>query len=338
MNPQLSVIMLAYGEEQWLSEAVDAVLASVGVDVDLVLVDNGCTTDAVDRVAGRPGVRVVRPGKNLGFAGGVNFGAQHSHAPWIALVNSDAEVEPQCLRLLVDHAADESVGIAGALIVLADQPDTVNSAGNPMHLLGLSWAGMLDEPVTAVPPVRQVASASGACLVLRRSVWDELEGFPAEFFAYLEDLELSWRCWQRGLRVEVLAAARAAHHYEFGRSPLKMYLLERNRLLFVATAYERRTQLLLAPALVAFEVAEGVIAALQGWGRQKARGWSWVATHLAWIRARRRFVQGARTVPDRELSRLVTDRFDPVQFRLPAVAAPLQLLLQGYWAVVRRFL
>ena len=335
-GPELSVIMLAYGEEEWLGEAVDAVLASSGVDLEVVLIDNGCTTDAVERVTGRERVRVVRPGENLGFAGGVNRGVAESHAPMIALVNSDAEVEPDCLRILVDHARDEGVGIAGALIVLADKPTTVNSAGNPVHVLGLSWAGRMGEPVDAIAPVSTVASASGATMVLRRSVWDQLGGFPATYFAYLEDLELSWRCWQRGLRVEVVQAARAAHHYEFGRSPLKMYLLERNRLLFVSTTYGRRTLLLLAPALVAFELAEVAIAALQGWGKQKVKGWGWVATHLGWVRARRREVQDARTVPDRELAHLVTDRFDPAHFPLPAVAAPLQLVLQAYWGLVRR--
>ncbi|MCP6286175.1 glycosyltransferase, partial [Klebsiella pneumoniae] len=75
-----------------------------GVSLEIVLVDNGCTTSAVADVTGRPGVRVVRPEKNLGFAGGVNLGARESRAPFIAMVNSDAEVEPDCLRLLVERA------------------------------------------------------------------------------------------------------------------------------------------------------------------------------------------------------------------------------------------
>ncbi|GAA1629254.1 glycosyltransferase family 2 protein [Georgenia ruanii] len=335
MTPQLSVIMLAYGEEEWLGAAVDAVLASTGVSLEIVLVDNGCTSDAVSRVAGREGVRVIRPSTNLGFAGGVNLGVRESRAPFIAMVNSDAEVEPDCLRLLVERAGDESVGIAGALVLLADQPNKVNSAGNPLHVLGLCWAGQMGEDAARVPEVADVASASGATMVLRRTVWDDLGGFPGQFFAYLEDLELSWRCWQRGLRVEVLADARVRHHYEFGRSPLKMYLVERNRWLFLLTCHELKTLALLALPLLAFDVALLAVAASQGWARQKVRSWGWVLRHPGWIRRRRRLVQGTRTVSDQHLTRLLTDRFDPAQMALPAAAQPLESLLRAYWRLVR---
>ncbi|UNX55763.1 glycosyltransferase family 2 protein [Georgenia sp. TF02-10] len=336
-GPDLSVVMLAYGAEEWLVDAVDAVLASTGPSLEVVLVDNGCTSDAVAVVTDRPGVRVLRPGRNLGFTGGVNLGVAESRAPVVALVNSDAVVAPDCLARLVRRAADPAVGIVGALVVLADDPGTVNSAGNPLHVLGLSWAGRMGEPVSAIPERASVASASGACLAMRREVWDLLGGFPAELFAYLEDLDLGWRCWQQGLRVEVLAAARARHHYEFGRSPLKMYLLERNRLLLVLTTYSRRMLLALALPLVAFELAILAVSWRQGWARQKLRGWAWVAGHLGWVRRRRRAVQAARQVPMRSLVPLLTTSFDAAQMPLPAAALPLQTVLQGYWAVVRRF-
>lgn len=338
MAPQLSVVMLAYGEEEWLLPAVTSVLDSVGVDLEIVLVDNGCTSDAVARAAGLPGVRLLTPGRNLGFTGGVNLGVRESAARLVALVNSDAEVEPDCLRVLVERALVPSVGIAGALVLLADAPSLVNSAGNPLHVLGLSWAGRMNEPAADIPGRAEVVSASGACLVLRRDVWDALGGFPDAYFAYLEDLDLGWRCWQRGLRVEVLAAARARHHYEFGRAPLKMYLVERNRLLLVLTTYEARTLAALALPLLAFEVAILAVAVAQGWGRQKVRGWVWVLSHLGWVRQRRRLVQRARTVPDRALLRLMTTSFDASQMPLPASARPLERILERYWSAVSRLL
>ncbi|MBO9570199.1 MAG: glycosyltransferase family 2 protein, partial [Cellulomonas iranensis] len=66
------VLMLAFGAEPYLHEAVAAVLASEGVDVRLTLVDNGCTTDAVATLPPDPRVRLVVPGSNLGFTGGMN--------------------------------------------------------------------------------------------------------------------------------------------------------------------------------------------------------------------------------------------------------------------------
>jgi GT2 family glycosyltransferase len=332
----VSVVMLAYGPEPYLAAAVDAVLASRDVDAELVLVDNGCTTTAVADLPDDPRLTVLRPETNLGFTGGVNLGAARARHPVLALVNSDAVVDPGCLALLAAAVEDPSVAIAGALVVLADEPGVVNSAGNPLHVLGLSWAGRMGHDVATVRGRQTVASASGACLAITRDLWRELGGFPEPYFAYLEDLELGWRCWQRGLTVQVVPDAVARHHYEFSRSPLKMYLVERNRLLLLATCHEARTLTLLLPPLLAFEAAILVVALLQGWGGQKVRGWLWLARHLGWVRDRRRLVQSTRTVRDRDLVHLVTDRFEPAQTPLPPSAAPLETVLRLYWRMVRR--
>jgi len=336
--PEVGVVMLAYGDEPMIADAIHAVGRSHGVTVSLVVVDNGCSRSDLDAVCRVAGAELVRPERNLGFTGGVNLGATHVHAQYLALVNSDAVVQADALARLVAVAAEPSVGIATGSIRLAEAPGTINSAGNPVHFLGLCWAGGLGEPAVEHSTAADVAAASGAGLVLRREVWGRLGGFPAEFFAYQEDLELSWRAWQSGLRVRYVPDAVVAHDYEFSRNPLKMYLLERNRLLFVLTCYGSRTLLLLAPIVALFEIVMVAVAANQGWGRQKLRGWGWVLRHSGWIRARRRTVQAARTVSDRALVHLWADRFDAAAMPLPSWTSPLQTLLAGYWRVVRRAL
>lgn len=335
---QLTVVMLAYGTEEHLVEAVDAVLASTDVDLELVLVDNGTTNPAIDALGAGPRVRLLRPVENLGFTGGVNLGLADAATEFVAMVNSDAIVAPDALSRLVRHLEqDPAVGIAGALVLLADEPDVVNSAGNPLHVVGLSWAGQLGRPSAEVSAVTAVPSASGACLVLRTALWRELGGFPEEFFAYLEDMDLCWRTWQHGLRVEVLADAKVWHHYEFSRNPLKMYLLERNRLLFLATVHEKRTLAAMALPAAAFEVAIAALSTLQGWPRQKARGWRWVAGHGQWIKERRQVVQAQRRVPDRELLHLLSTDVDP-GMAVPAVTPILERVLAAYWRLVRSWL
>lgn len=336
-SPTVGVVMLAFGPEPVLLEAIDAVLASTGVQVRLVLVDNGCTRPDLDELVQQRGVHLVRPQRNLGFAGGVDLGAGEVHEDFLALVNSDAVVAPDALARLISVCGDPAVGIASGSIRLASDPDTMNSAGNPVHVLGLSWAGGLGEPASRHAAPATIASASGAALALRREVWQELGGFPPEFFAYQEDLELSWRCWQSGRTVRYVPDAVVLHHYEFSRNPLKMYLLERNRLLVVLTCYGGRTIALLAPALLAFEVAIFAVAVAQGWGRRKAGGWAWLLRHPGWVISRRRDVQQARRVPDADLVDLWTDRFDAVAMPLPVFARPLDLAMARWWRSVRRW-
>jgi GT2 family glycosyltransferase len=334
----LCVVILAYGDEPVIDAAIRAVARSRGVTVSLVVVDNGCTRDDLDALCASAGAELIRPVRNLGFTGGVNLGLARARAPFLALVNSDAIVDPDALARLVAVASEPAIGIASASIRLADDSSTINSAGNPVHFLGLCWAGGLGDPATAHATAVDVAAASGAGMVVRRDVWELLGGFPEAFFAYQEDLELSWRCWQAGLRVRYVPDALVVHHYEFSRNPKKMYLLERNRLLFVLTCYGMRTLVLLAPILIAFELAMAAVALAQGWGTQKVRGWAWLVRNAGWVRARRRDVQVARTVPDRDLAHLWVDRFDAAAMPMPAWTAPLQLALAGYWHWVRRAL
>ncbi|MCW2680792.1 MAG: glycosyl transferase family 2 [Frankiales bacterium] len=331
----VSALVLAYGDEPWIERCVDALLMSRGVDVDVVLVDNGCTTGAPGRLAGRDRVAVLTPEVNLGFAGGCNLAATAARGEFLALVNGDALVDPDALAALVGVARDPSVGIATGSIRLSDHPDQINSVGNPVHFSGLSWAGGFGDPASDHQLPTDVASASGAGMVMRRGLWEQLQGFAPEYFAYLEDTELSLRCWQRGLRVVYVPDAVVVHRYEFSRSPLKNYLLERNRLLLIATVYERRTLVLLAPALLLVEASLLVLALAQGWGDAKVRGWLWLLRHRAWIRSRRRQLQSERLQPDSAVADLLTDRMTMANLERPAGLDLLDRVLARYWRSVR---
>jgi GT2 family glycosyltransferase len=329
--------MLAYGPEPTLVEAVDAVLASADVVVDVVIVDNGCTSDALDLLEGRSGIVVLRPGVNTGFAGGCNAGAAHAAAPVLAFVNGDAIVTPHALAALARTVADPSVGLVSASVRLADRRDTINSAGNPVHFSGLSWAGGLGEPAVDHSRSTDVASVSGATMMVRRDLFQDLGGFCELMFAYCEDSELSLRVWQRGLRCRHVADSIVLHHYEFSRNPDKMYLLERNRLLLVLTVFDRRMLLCLLPALVALEVAMVAVALRQGWARQKVSGYWWLVMHRAEVRRRRRSVQ-ADLVDRGALPRLLTGDFTPgaeVGLTVPSAA---RTVSRAYWSLARRVL
>ena len=172
MAISVSVIVLAYGAEPWLEPCVAAILESRGVEVEVVLVDNGCTDGAVDRLSGRHSVTVVEPGRNLGFPGGCNAGVEKAGGEVLAFVNSDAIVAPDALMELAQGALRTEVGITTASVRLADAPDHLNSGGNEIHFLGLSWSGAFGESAAAHNEERSVAGASGAAMALSRSTWN----------------------------------------------------------------------------------------------------------------------------------------------------------------------
>jgi GT2 family glycosyltransferase len=328
------VIVLAHGAEPHLGACVRALLDQHPAEV--LVVDNDAAPAAVAEVADLPGVRVLRPGRNLGYAGGCNHAAAAAHGDVLVFMNSDAVVAPGALAALVDRVADPGVGLACGSIRLADAPERLNSAGNPVHFLMFSWAGGFGEPAAGHTTATEVASISGAAFAVRRAVWERLGGFDPTYFAYCEDVDLSLRAWQAGYRVVHEPAAVVLHHYEYGRHATKHYLLERNRLLNLLTLPERRTRRLLAPPALAVEAGVLAVAVRDGWAGDKVAGWRWLVANRAVVRRRRGLVQAARVVPDAALLGRLRGPLDPPPGLGPAVPALVGAGLARYWSWARR--
>ena len=329
------VVIVVYGEEPWLEQSVHAVLASEGVSVEVLLVENGGSESTIAALELIDGVRVLRPFRNTGFAEGCNLGAAAGAAPVVALINPDAIVEPQALAALAEMALRPGVGIATGSLRLASAPDRMNSAGNDVSFLGLSWAGRFDEPASDFPDEFDVASASGAAMACTRELWNRLGGLEETFFAYFEDTEFSIRCWQAGLRVVFVPTAVVVHRYEFSRNVEKFYLLERNRLITTLTCFDSRHLAAVAPLLVLIEVALLALAAKDGWLPQKLRAYRAVLADRHAIGRRRAFVMNERTVSPRRFNDLLTTHLSPGN--LPGAKPPafVERALGHYWRIAR---
>ena len=301
----------------------------------MIVVDNGGSDREVVEAAG---ARLVEPGGNLGFAAGCNRGAAEAGGDVVVFLNPDTVVDPGALTELARTLEDPAIGIAMARLRLLDRPELLNSGGTVVHLSGLAWAGRYAEPAETVAVVEDVAAPTGAAMAIRRELLHELGGFTDELFMYLEDTELGWRARLRGLRVVVVPGADVYHDYEFGRNPTKLALLERNREIFVLTAYSLRLLLVLAPVLAATELALLAVAAKQQWFRAKVGGWWWLAQHTGWLRRHRRATQRLRHVSDGDLSRFLESALDPKMVDLSSAVSPINALMRAYWSIARRLL
>ena len=336
-DPAVSVIVLAWGDEPYLGACIESVLRTINPDDEVVLVDNGAQ-EAVAALPADDRLRILRPGANLGFAGGCNAGVAAARGRTLVLLNSDAEVLPGAIGRLVDAVTDPEVAIASGSVRLAGQPELINTVGNPVQYLGVVWAGGYGEPADQHLEARDVTAATGAFLAIRRQVWDELGGFPAEYFAYHEDTELSLRAWQRGYRVRYEPGAIAVHHYEFSRNPRKDFLLQRNRWLTVLTVYPRRLLLLVLPMMIAFDLALAAVSLRQGTVRQWLRATGSVIGHARLIQRRRAAVQAASRLGPAEFAALLVARIEPAMIEAPPGLGLLNAVLAGYWRLVRKLL
>ena len=305
---------------------------------EIVVVDNVGGGPEIDEAREREAVRVVCPGENLGFAAGANLGAREATGDVLAFVNPDTVVEPGALRRLEELLSESGIGIAMARLLLLDRPELLNSSGTKVHVSGIGWAGGYGERADTLGEVRDVAAPSGAAMAIRSETFRELGGFAEELFMYLEDLELGWRARLAGYRVVVDPAADVLHEYEYGRNPRKNYFLERNRLVFVLSAYSARLLVLLGPLLVATELGMVALAVKEGWARDKLAGWGWLARNAGSVGRRRRSTQNLRKVRDRELASYLTPVFEPGMIPVPGLLRAANPLVARYWALVRRAL
>jgi GT2 family glycosyltransferase len=281
---------------------------------------------------------VLEPGRNLGFAAASNLGAEAGSGELLVFLNPDTIVVDGALDELSRTLVEDGVEVAMPRLLLLGDPTRLNSAGAAIHVAGLGWSSGLGLPAATLTETREITYANGSALAIQADRFRELGGFTPELFIYHEDLELCWRGRMRGWRVVVNPHADVLHDYAHGRNPAKNYFMERNRLIFVATAYSGRLLLALAPLLVATELGLSAVALREGWFRDKARGWAWCLRNRRWIHRHRRALQAARTVPDRRLAPFLTPVVDPAMIEIPRVVQALNLLVRGYWSVARRLL
>src|SRR4051794_17392411 len=233
----LTAIVVTYTAGERLRGALtklQAALEQSGEPNELVVVENGDN----DAVLAAFDVEVLRPGTNLGFAGGVAHALAATQGEWVALVNDDAELEPDHLRLLLEagRSADD-VGTVTGQVRFMSRPDTINTAGLGMDKLGVAYDRLAGASAIDGGDVEEVFGASACVVLYRRDMLNAIGGFDPAFFAFMEDADVAWRARMRGWRALYVPAAVAYHHGSATAgeaSDLKYHLVGRNRIRMLA--------------------------------------------------------------------------------------------------------
>jgi GT2 family glycosyltransferase len=339
VRPTLSVLIVAYDSRDDLAKTLPALLRELREDDELIVVDNKPGDASVELVRElAPQARIVSPGRNTGFAGGANVGAEAAQGDLLVLLNPDAVPRPGWGEAIRRPWQEERGWAAWQALVADGAMETINSAGNPIHFTGIVWAGGHGRQLGEAPPPGEVAAASGACLAIRMDQWRQAGGFPPKFFMYHEDVDLSVRLRMTGGTVGIEPTAVVAHDYDFSASADKWRWLERNRLAFIVRTYPGTLLALLAPALLATELALLPVAAAGGWGRQKLRANREFLAWLPRLLRERRALQRQRAISAAEFAAALTPDLDS-DLISPLVRSWLaRLLLRGYWRLVRPLL
>jgi GT2 family glycosyltransferase len=340
VRPSLSVLIVGWNSRTELERTLPALLPELDDGDQLIVVDNDSsdgTADAVRALA--PAATLVRMGRNVGFAAGCNAGAAAATGDLLVTLNPDAAPLPGFGEAIRRPWLQGRGWAAWQALVAEAGGERVNSWGNPVHFTGIVWAGGHGRPIAEAPPAGEVVALSGACLAIPLRTWQEVGGFPDDFFLYHEDVDLSIRLRMRGGTLGIEPTAVVAHDYDFDSSrDHKWRWLERNRLAFLVRDYPTPLLVLLAPALLATELALLIVSARAGWGRQKLTADLEALRRLPRMLRERRRIQRERDVGSAEFASWLSADLDSPFIDGAARSPAVRLALRAYWRLVRALL
>jgi GT2 family glycosyltransferase len=176
----------------------------------VLVIDNASTDGTSDVLARYSDIIVRRLPRNAGFAGGIDAALPVVETPFVALLNDDADAEPNWLAELED-ALDARADVAAATSQILLRDGRVNNAGVGITSRGWGYdIGFGGVPSGSAEP-RSVFGFCGAAALLRTEVVRAVGGFPARFFLYYEDTDTSWRLRLDGWDVHYVPSA-IVHH------------------------------------------------------------------------------------------------------------------------------
>ncbi len=199
---KIAVVILNWNGTKLLEQFLPSVI-QFSEEATIYVADNASTDDSVAFVkANFPSIKIVQNKNNFGFAQGYNEALQHIDAEIYALVNSDIEVTENWLKPIIetfenetqtaviqpkilDYKNKEYFEYAGAAGGFIDQYGYPFCRGRIFDTLEKDKGQYNDEC--------EIFWASGACFFIRSSVYKELSGFDADFFAHQEEIDLCWR-------------------------------------------------------------------------------------------------------------------------------------------------
>ena len=280
--------------------------ASAG-HLDAWVVDNGSSDGSAEAARSfAPWVRVLEPGRNLGYGPAVNLVARHTRSEWLLAANADVALEPGALQALLAAGEDSTVGCVAPRLVRPDGTTEHSVHAFPTIPFTLAFGLGLQrvfpgfgartclEGYWDADRPRRVPWAIGACLLLRRSAFELAGGFDEGQWMFAEDLDLGWRLHDRGWVTRYEPSARVMHSSGAATGPA---FGEQRTARFMASTYAMLTQrrgrirarltgaLNVAGAVARLVWMAPLALVLPSRREQAIDAWRWLRAHVVALRA-----------------------------------------------------
>jgi hypothetical protein len=316
--PLLSVVLINWNAKKYICNCINSVFNSSYQNLEIILVDNYSTDGSLDELRFFLGdkftkIKLIINDKNYGPAYAVNVGVKETRGKYISFLATDTKVDKECFSELVKiMESDKSIGAVESKLLLLDEPNRFDHAGEYLNQFGLLLQRHADQNIDRgqLDYITDIFSAKGTALTVVKEAFKKAEGIDTSYFMFLEETDLCWRIWLSGYRILFVPSAKIYHasgtsiNSAENRNYLAKYYGSRN---YITTLFKNlgfKNLLMIIPVHV------GMWFLLSLWlaihlrikeGLYILEGIGWNIINLGKILEKRRNVQSKRVISDIDL-------------------------------------
>ena len=244
--PYISVVIVSWNALETIKKCLPSVAATQHTSFEVLFVDNASQDESVEWIQHTyPDIRIVSHPENWAYCKGNNRAVEHARGELLVLLNNDVEVPPTWLDAIdATFRSNPDVGAAQPKIHQFNNRSMFEYAGAAGGFLdkdGYPFTrgrifDTVEEDHGQYDTPQDLFWASGTCLVIRKALYQQLNGFEEAFFMHMEEIDLCWRLRSLGHRI-VLIPESVVYHIGgaslSNQSSRKLYLNFRNNLLML---------------------------------------------------------------------------------------------------------
>ena len=254
MSAEVGIIIVSYNQRKFLTLLLESLADQSFKNFCIYFVDNGSKDGSVEygkRLCTELNLdaQFIELKENTGYTGGNNYGvgiAVGDSCKYCLILNSDTELEKECLQSLINCIESEpEIAATGPILLIgikSEQNTIIQEFGAhgdfKNYKIIKNFSGVLFNQIEKeIPDCLQVNYLTGACMLLKSSVYNKIGLFDERYFAYGEEIDLFKKIEDNGLKVLVTKNARVWHHHNWSVKNksgyyFEYYLIQRNKYLY----------------------------------------------------------------------------------------------------------
>lgn len=264
---KISIVTINYNGYEDTCDLIESLKRYLTISHEIIVVDNGSTKDEANMLRQRyKHIKVITSKENLGFSGGNNLGIRESKGDYIMLLNNDTIIEDNTFHFMIERMEDNPlIGGVSPKIKFAHEPKNIQFAGytklTPITLRNrLTGYNLPDNG--EFNTAHSTPYLHGAAMLIRKEIIKKVGFMPEIYFLYYEELDWSSNMTNKGY--ELWYEPRATVYHKESRttgidSPLKIFYLTRNRLIYASRHRKGVTKILSLLYQLSFAATKNIL-------------------------------------------------------------------------------